>query len=150
MVGRICRIVASWKWVLGYTVLLLLTLNQTRRFLDWLEQRNLGGLQAAFLLLAGIGSFTFLLRHIYRSQGGFSLHTGLRLVGFLGLYLCCMFLSTDLTVDRIHFVEYGVLGLLCFHALARPPATSSHRTDSSRPIRIRSVRSQRFSLSQAP
>jgi hypothetical protein len=27
-----------------------------------------------------------------------------------------MFLSTDLTVDRIHFVEYGVLGLLCFHA----------------------------------
>jgi hypothetical protein len=118
MVGRLCRVVASWKWVLGYTVLLLLTLNQTRRFLDWLEQRNLGGLQAVFLLFAGIGSFSLLLRHIYRSQGGFSLNAGLRLVGFLGLYLCCMFLSTDLTVDRIHFVEYGVLGLLCFHAVS--------------------------------
>jgi hypothetical protein len=28
-----------------------------------------------------------------------------------------MFVSTDLTVDRIHFVEYGILGLLCFHAV---------------------------------
>jgi hypothetical protein len=29
-----------------------------------------------------------------------------------------MFLSTNLTVDRIHFVEYGILGLLCFHAVS--------------------------------
>ena len=28
-----------------------------------------------------------------------------------------MALSTDLTVDRVHFVEYGILGLLCFHAV---------------------------------
>jgi len=116
MVGRFCRELASWRWVLGYTALLLLTLNQTRRFLDWLEERNLAGLQAVFLLFAGIGGFILLLRHIYRTRGGFSLSTAARLVGFLGLYLCCMVLTTDLTVDRIHFVEYGLLGLLCFHA----------------------------------
>jgi hypothetical protein len=118
MEGRLCRVLASWKWVLGYTALILLTLNQTRRFLDWLEGRNLAGLQALFLLFAGIGCFTLLLRHIRRTQGGFTLSTGLRLVGFLGLYLCCMFLATDLTVDRIHFVEYGVLGFLCFRAVS--------------------------------
>lgn len=118
MEGRFYKVLASWKWVLGYTALLFLTLNQTRRFLDWLEERNLTGLQAVFLLFAGIGSFILVLRRIYRTQGGFTLSTGLRLVGFLGLYLCCMFLSTDLTVDRIHFVEYGILGLLCFHAVS--------------------------------
>jgi hypothetical protein len=117
MAGRLCRELASWKWVLGYTALLLLSLNQTRRFLDWLEDRNLAGLQALFLLFAGIGCFFLLLRHIYRTRGGFTLSTGLRLVGFVCLYLCCMFLATDLTVDRIHFVEYGILGLLCFHAV---------------------------------
>ena len=117
MEGRLCKVLASWKWVLGYTVLLLLTLNQTRRFLDWLEERNLAGLQAVFLLFAGIGCFILLLRHIHRTQGGFSLSTAVRLVGFLGLYLCCMVFTTDLTVDRIHFVEYGLLGLLCFHAV---------------------------------
>ena len=117
MEGRLYKVLASWKWVLGYTALILLTLNQTRRFLDWLQERNLAGLQALFLLFAGIGCFILLLRHIYRTQGGFTLSTALRLVGFLGLYLCCMFLSTDLTVDRIHFVEYGILGLLCFHAV---------------------------------
>ena len=117
MAGRLCRVLASWKWVLAYTALLLLSLNQTRRFLDWLEDRNLAGLQAVFLLFAGIGCFFLLLRHIYRTRGGFTLSTGLRLVGYLSLYLCCMFLATDLTVDRIHFVEYGILGLLCFHAV---------------------------------
>ncbi len=117
ILSRIRELLNSWKWVLGYTLLILLTLNQTRRFLDWLEGRNLAGLQALFLLFAGIGCFVLLLRHIRRTQGGFTLSTGLRLVGFLGLYLCCMFLATDLTVDRIHFVEYGILGVLCFHAV---------------------------------
>jgi hypothetical protein len=108
---------ASWKWVLGYTALLLLSLNQTRRFLDWLEQRNLSGLQGVFLLLAAAGCVSFLLCRIRRTQGRFGLSTWLRLVGFLGLYLVCMFASTTYTVDRIHFVEYGILGLLCFHAV---------------------------------
>ncbi len=116
--SRTFKLLASWKWVLGCTALVLLTLNQTRRFLDWLEERNLAGLQGVFLLFAGIGGFLLLLRRIYRTQGGLPLSTWLRLLGFLGLYLCCVFLSTDLTVDRIHFVEYGILGLLCFHAVS--------------------------------
>ena len=117
--SRIRELLGSWKWVIGYTALVLATLNLTPRFLGWLEQRNLGGLLGLFLFLAGIGCFALLLRHIYRTQGGFSPATGLRLGGFLGLYLCCMALSTDLTVDRVHFVEYGILGLLCFHAVGR-------------------------------
>jgi len=115
--SQIGKLLSSWKWVLGYTALILLTLNQTRRFLDWLEERNLAGLQGVFLLFAGIGGFLFVLRRLHRTQGGLPLSTWLRLLGFLGLYLCCMFLATDLTVDRIHFVEYGILGLLCFHAV---------------------------------
>jgi hypothetical protein len=106
-----------WKWVIVYTILLFATLTQTRRFLDWLVQRNLGGLQAYFLFFAAIGCLALLVRHIRRTQGGFSLSSGLRLVAFVALYLGCMFLSTDLTVDRIHFVEYGILGFLCFRAV---------------------------------
>ncbi len=116
--SQIRNLVVSWKWVLGYTALLLLTLNQTRRFLDWLEARNLSGLQAGFLLLAGIGGVLFLLRRIRQTEGGLSLFASLRLLGFLALYVFCMFASTNLTVDRIHFVEYGLLGLLCFRAVS--------------------------------
>ena len=115
--SQIHKLLASWKWVLGYTALLLLSLNQTRRFLDWLQDRGLSGLQGIFLLLAGIGCVLFLLCRIRQTEGGFSLSASLRLLGFLALYVFCMFASTNLTVDRIHFVEYGVLGLLCFRAV---------------------------------
>jgi VanZ family protein len=115
--SQIRKLVASWKWVLGYTALLLLSLNQTRRFLDWLQDRNLSGLQGVFLLLAGIGCVLFLLRRIRQTGDGLSLSASLRLLGFLALYVFCMFASTNLTVDRIHFVEYGLLGLLCLRAV---------------------------------
>ena len=115
--SRLCKVLSSWKWVLGYTAFLLLTLGQTRRFLDWLHERNLSGLQAWFILFAGTGCLLLVLRRIRRTQGTFTLSTWLRVVGFVGLYLGCIFLSTDLTVDRIHFVTHGILGLLCFHAV---------------------------------
>ncbi len=115
--SRVCKLLVSWKWVLGYTALLLLTLSQTRRFLNWLAERNLSGLLGVFLLVTGVGSLFLLLRRIYRVQGGFTPSTFLRVLGFLGLYLCCIVVSTDLTVDRVHFVEYGILGLLCFRAV---------------------------------
>ncbi len=120
--SRIGKLLAAWKWVLGYTALLLLTLSVTRRFLDWLALRNLSGLPSVFLLLAGVGCLLLLLRRIHRLQGGFSFAVLLRLLGFVGLYLGSMFTLTRLTVDRIHFVEYGILGLLCFQAVG-----SGHR-----------------------
>jgi hypothetical protein len=121
---RICKVLASWKWVLGYTVLLFLTLTQTRRLLGWLAERNLSGLLGIFLALTGFLCLVFLLCRIHRVQGAFTPSTLLRLAGFLGLYLFCMFTSSSLTVDRIHFIEYGILGLLCFHAVS-----PEHRTE---------------------
>lgn len=114
--AQIHKLLDPWKWVFGYTALLLLSLNQTRRFLDWLQDRNLSGLQGIFLLLTIIGCVLFLLRRIRKTEGGFTRSASLRLLGFLALYVFCMFASTNLTVDRIHFVEYGILGILCFRA----------------------------------
>jgi hypothetical protein len=111
------RALDSWKWVAGYTVLILLTLPVTRRFLDRLEERGLSGLLGISLLLAGLGCLWFLIRRIRRIGGGLTFSAWARLLALLSLYLVCMFGVTHVTVDRIHFVEYGILGLLCFHAV---------------------------------
>lgn len=115
--SKTAKTLASWKWVLAYTAAILLTLTLTRRVLDWLAERNLSGLLGLLLLVTAIACLFFLLRRIRRVRGGLSLSTGLRLLAFLGLYLFFLFSSTDLTVDRIHFIEYGILGLLCFQAV---------------------------------
>jgi hypothetical protein len=115
--SRIGNALDSWKWVAGYTVLILLTLPATRRFLDRLEERNLSGLLGICLLLAGLGCLWFLIRRIRRAGGGLTISAWARLLALVCLYLLCMFSVTNLTVDRIHFIEYGILGLLCFRAV---------------------------------
>ncbi len=123
VLSRIADIPARWKWVLAYTALLLLTLNQTRRFLNWLAEHNLSGFLGIALFLAGVGCLLFVLYRIRRVRGGFTASSVLRVLAMLGLYMFCMLTTTDLTADRIHFVQYGILGILCFRAVQ-----PSHRT----------------------
>ncbi len=121
--SRIWNLLDRWKWVLAYTALLLLTLYQTRRFLNWLAERDLSGFLGISLLVSGIVCLIFVVRRIRRIHGGFTTSAGIRLLAILGLYLCCMLAATELTADRVHFVEYGILGILCFRAV-----NPSHRT----------------------
>jgi len=107
----------QWKWVLLYTAFLLSSLNIARGVLDWLADRNLTGLISIALVLAGFGCLVLIIRRIRQVQERISVSSWVRLFAFLALYLVCVVEATSITVERVHFIEYGLLGLLCLQAV---------------------------------
>ncbi len=106
-----------WKWVILYTAFLLSSLGLARRVQNWIYDRNLSGLIGWTLLLAGVACFVLIIRRMRRLQGKLSPFSLVRLVVFLLLYLVCVVKATSVTVERVHFIEYGLLAILCLQAV---------------------------------
>ena len=118
----IMRNILRWKWVCAYTAFLLLSLGAVRRIVHWLRIRDLTGLISMALLVVGILGIVFVFRRVYRIQGRFTGSSLLKLLVFLAVYLFCVAGSTSVTEERVHFIQYGILGVLCFYAVdARYP-----------------------------
>jgi VanZ family protein len=113
------RVLATWKWVLLYTLLLYSSANYTRRFMDWLESKNLEGFLAIFLMLAVMGLVGLLVYRVVRFSLGSMLNRILILAVFSLICLYCMVYLTPLTIERVHFLEYGFLTFLCYSALKK-------------------------------
>ena len=114
--GPLVRLQA-WRWVVLYTVLLLGSLPFTRGLLDALERRNLSGLLAWLLLTVCIGGVVCLFLRVRRVEGTLRLRVVLRMLAFVALYLYALANATSLTVERVHFLQYGLLGVLCYRAV---------------------------------
>lgn len=106
-----------WKWAIAYSVFLLGSVSLAREILGWLQERELSGLLSVGLLLAAAAGTGFLLHRLRTVQGRITLRTLLRLTLFLGVYLYLAVSLTVATVERVHFIQYGVLGILCVHAV---------------------------------
>jgi VanZ family protein len=119
MFAAVHRFVAAWKWVIGFTAVLLLTLNFTRRFMDWLEMRNLQGVLSLSILVALLGVVAASLLLIRRNRGRIDGPTVLRFLAILSLFLGSMIQLTTLTVERVHFLQYGILAALSYQAAGR-------------------------------
>ena len=126
--SKIVRQALRWRWVFAYTAFLLLSLGYARRIVVWLRMRDLSGLMGILLLGVGILGIVFVFRRVYQNQGRLTGSSLRRLLVFLAIYLCSVALSTSVTEERLHFIEYGILGILCFHAM-----------DARCPIRRRAV-----------
>ncbi|MEW6443394.1 MAG: VanZ family protein [bacterium] len=110
---------SSWKWVLLYAALLFCSLVFVRAFMDWLEARNLQGLLSFSLLAALAGLLAWGFLRIRSLRGAPSGRAVLRFSLLFGLFVCCMAWLTRITVERVHFFEYGLLAALCFQAAGR-------------------------------
>ena len=109
-------LLARWRWVIAYSAFLLGSVSLTREVIGWLQDRELTGLLGIGLLLVAAAGAGFLLYRMRGPQGRVALPALLRLALFLSLYGYLAVALTVVTVERIHFVEYGILGLLCFQA----------------------------------
>jgi len=110
---------ATWKWVILYTLFLFLSLDYMRRFLDWLESKNMQGILGISVLVAYVGVCAFGAHRIMTVRSGSILKRIVLLTGCALLFLVCLVQLTQLTVERIHFFEYGLLGVLCYSALRK-------------------------------
>ena len=111
---------SAWKWVLLYTVAIFMSLPFTRRFMDTLEAHNLQGLLSFSILFCLIALAALFFRFLRRNDGD-PRQPGLT-IGLLVLsaaFVAAMVWMTSVTIERIHFFEYGLLAFLCLHAAGR-------------------------------
>ena len=106
-----------WKWVFVYTAFLFLNANYARRLVDWLTEYNLLALLSISLMIIAFACVVFLFRRIYRNEGRPSFSVMLRLAAFLAGYAYFVVTSAVVMVERVHFVQYGILGVLCHRAV---------------------------------
>jgi len=111
---------SAWKWVLLYTVAIFFSLPFTRRLMDALEARNLQGLLSFSILFCLIALAALFFRFLRRNdkdprQPGLTI--GLLVLS--AVFLASMVWMTSVTIERIHFFEYGLLAFLCLHAAGR-------------------------------
>ncbi len=111
------RALDDWKWPLAYTALLFLSLPFAREALERLDQAGLSGVLALALLSCWAGLAVFLLRRAFRRRA--RTRAVLGTVFFLALYAAAAAFSTSLMAERIHFIEYGILAVLCLRAAVR-------------------------------
>lgn len=102
-------------YVVLWTIVIYATIPYMQPFMQFLG-RNLGGDPVLNVLFAGIvfvilGVFSWKTTH----RPGFNLKRGLWLAAILATYGYFMW-SMDIPAEKIHFPEYGVLGLLLFRA----------------------------------
>lgn len=111
---------STWKWVLLYTVAIFLSLPFTRRFMDGLEAQDLQGLLSLSILFCLMALAALFVRFLKRKDG-LPRQPGLT-IGLLVLsaaFLAAMVWMTSVTIERIHFFEYGLLAFLCLLAAGR-------------------------------
>lgn len=88
--------------VAGYTVLILATLPWARQIWDFV------GAKSGFYMLIGLyicsaGLLYIRLRNVF-------------FIGFLGIIAIAIFKLVPLPIERIHFIQYGILGWLAYWA----------------------------------
>lgn len=91
----------KWLIVIAYTVLILATLPWARQIWNFVGDRN-----GSFII---IGLYTASIIRI----------RDIRLIGLLAVIAIAIFKLIPLPVERIHFIEYGVLGWLSYWAFGR-------------------------------
>lgn len=92
----------KWWIVFGYTILILATLPWARQLWDFVGNRN------GFFALIGL----------YVCSAGL-LYIRIRSIIFIGLFsiiAVAIFRLIPLPIERIHFIEYGLLGWLSYWA----------------------------------
>jgi len=101
-----------WLAVVGVLLLIYSTLSLVRPFTEWL--RDQGGLIPALILLFG-GVVGWGLRGLWRRRPGRL--ESLTLVG-IGVAYGLLFFALKTPEEAMHFVEYGVVAVLTYEALA--------------------------------
>lgn len=92
----------KWLIVVAYTILILATLPWARNLWDLAGDRN------GFYILAGL----------YICSAGFLYirYKNIFIIGLLGSIGFAIFKLIPLPIERIHFIEYGILGWLSYWA----------------------------------
>jgi multisubunit Na+/H+ antiporter MnhG subunit len=116
--------VAARRWTLavGSTLLIWATLGVVRVPSNWLRDHNLLRLTVGIAFAAAlVAALLLLLRHGRPSAA--------RLAAFAGVLLLYPLASLwgATPEERIHLIEYGLLGVLFARALAADPATGRRR-----------------------
>ncbi len=112
------RVAIAWAWVVGWALLIYASIPVARAILNWTE-RNWGSgslrwISIGLILLAA----AWTLRHIYRRMRGMPWSRLGAVIALTGVFLYAALDMMETPAEAVHFVEYGVLGLLVFRALA--------------------------------
>lgn len=120
LTGPAVSFLFAWKWVLLYTAAVFLSLPFTRSLMDALESRGLQGL-LSFSILFGLLALVVLFFRFFKSHNEQSRKMNLtgRFWVLFAAFVAAMACMTSVTVERIHFFEYGLLAFLCFDAAGR-------------------------------
>jgi VanZ family protein len=108
--GLTRRELRLWAAVLGWVVLIYATLYYVRAPIEYLRERNLLRLTVATLFLLAVAA---VLAHTLRRRPGWREISVLAV--FAAVYLFVLW-RTERPEEKLHFLEYGVLGGLIYAA----------------------------------
>ena len=106
----------AWTGVCAWTVVIFLTIPVARKIQAALEQRAAPGIYVAAAAAVAALFLLFGLYHVLREAGPAAYRRLGWLVGLGGLCVWLFRTQLQTPVEAMHFIQYGVLGLLFFRA----------------------------------
>jgi len=106
----------SWLWVILWSIVIYVTIPFARAIQKWVQAHAgrewFGYAVIAIVLLAAVRTIVFLVRHRVRARGSYVWLSAVAVV-----FVWYTIELWDNAEEAMHFVQYGVLGLLIYRAL---------------------------------